>query len=81
MKVKDLIERLQSYYKPDDELFVEYWDKETVEAYGTSRKMDDDEWTSAVEVMENGEFAYQSHAAELLVEKAEEAMEESKNVG
>lgn len=76
MKVKDLIERLQSFYKPDDELFVEYWDKETVESYGTSREMTEDEWVSAVEEMENGEFAYQSYAADLLVEKAEEAMRE-----
>lgn len=81
MKVKDLIDRLQSNYKPDDELFVEYWDKECVEGYGTSRKLSEDEWASAVEEMENGEFAYQSYAADLLVDKAEEAMEESKNVG
>lgn len=81
MKVKDLIDRLQSYYKPDDELFVEYWDKETVESYGVSQPLTEDEWLDTVEAMENGEFAYQSYAADLLVEKAEEAIKESKNVG
>lgn len=74
MKVKDLIENLQRYYKPEDEIFVEYWDKGTVESYGTSRKMTDDEWAAVVETMEDGEFYHQSLAAEKLVETAEEEM-------
>lgn len=74
MQVKNLIERLTQFYKPEDEIFVEYWDKETVESYGTSREMTDEEWSAVVEAMEEGEFGYQSYAAELLVEKAEEEM-------
>lgn len=80
MKAKDLIDRIQSNYKPDDQLFVEYWDKECVEGYGTSRKLSEDEWASAVEELENGEFFYQSSAAGLLVDKAEEAISGGKNV-
>lgn len=75
MKVKELIEQLKTYGE-DTELFVEYWDKETVEQYGTSRKMTEDEWVYAVQTMENGEFAFQSHAAEQLVDAAEDAMKE-----
>lgn len=75
MKVKQLIEQLKTYGE-DTELFVEYWDKETVEQYGTSRTMTEDEWAYAVQTMENGEFAFQSYAAEQLVEAAEDAMKE-----
>ena len=74
MQVKTLIENLQRFYKPEDEIFVEYWDKGTVEGYGTSRPMTDEEWVAVVETMEQGEFYHQSLAAEQLVETAEEEM-------
>lgn len=73
MRVKKLIEDLQRL-DPELELFVEYWDKETVQAYGTSREMTDDEWSEVVDKMEDGEFAFQSYAADQLVDTAEEVI-------
>ena len=76
MKVSWLIEQLESY-NHDDELFVAYWDKNTVQEYGTSREMTDDEWVATVQTLENGEYHFQSAAAEQIVEVAEDVMSET----
>ena len=47
MKVKDLIDRLNDNYKPDDLLIVEYWDKSGVEGYAEVT-LTDDQWTDIV---------------------------------
>jgi hypothetical protein len=73
MKVKELIEQL-AHYSPEEELLVEYWDKECVEGYGTSRKMTDEEWSDVVSYVENGEWHYQSSASSTITEMAEKVI-------
>jgi hypothetical protein len=46
-KVKDLIEQLNRDLKPDDQIIVAYWDKETVEQYAEVT-LTDDQWTDIV---------------------------------
>jgi hypothetical protein len=69
MKVKDLIKDLSKYNK-ETELIVAYWDKETVEDYG-SPKLSETQWSLVVEDYESGEWGWQSTAAEEFVESAE----------
>jgi hypothetical protein len=47
MKVKDLIDRLNENHKPDEQIIVAYWDKETVESYAEVT-LTDDQWTDIV---------------------------------
>jgi arabinogalactan endo-1,4-beta-galactosidase len=80
MKVKDLIEQLQAY-DGKQELIVAYWDKETVEGYGSGwggkkdLKLTDDQWEEVVESYENGEWHWQGSAAEDFVEIASRVAE------
>lgn len=80
MKVSQLIEQLQQNYNPDTELYVEYWDKETVDGFmwnGEEKKtLTEDEWVVVVQAMENSERLDQSMAADSLVEEAESVMAE-----
>ena len=80
MKVSQLIEQLQQNYSPDTELYVEYWDKETVDGFmwnGEEKKtLTEDEWVVVVQTMENSERLDQSMAADSLVEEAESVMAE-----
>ena len=75
MKVKDLLTQLQAY-DGEQELIVAYWDKETVEGYGsgfggkTDLKLTDDQWGEVVDSYENGEWYWQGSAAEDFVEIA-----------
>jgi hypothetical protein len=69
MKVKDLIEQLSAYDK-ETELIVSYWDKETVEGYG-SPELSKTQWSLVVDDYESGEWGWQSTAAEEFVEIAE----------
>jgi hypothetical protein len=73
MKVKDLIERLSTNYEPDTELIVDYWDKEIVESYG-SPSLSKTQWSLVIEDYENGEWHFQSLAAEVFVEIAEKVV-------
>jgi len=76
MRVKDLIEQLQAY-TPDTELIVAYWDKETVEGYasGWGEKdrfvLSETQWSLVVDKYEDGEWHFQSSAAEDFVEIAQ----------
>jgi len=89
VKVRDLVNQLQMNYLPDDEVIVAYWDKDMVESYGAP-KMTDDAWSEVITRYEDGEWHFQSSAAEdfahlaervvaELVDEEEEA--EGKNVG
>jgi len=69
MKVKDLLEQLKTY-KPDTDLIVAYWDKETVQDYGAP-EMTDEQWSQVVDEYEDGEWHFQSSAAEDFVEISE----------
>jgi hypothetical protein len=79
MKVKNLIEQLQEY-SPDTELIVAYWDKETVEGYasGWGEKdrfvLSETQWSLVVDKYEDGEWHFQSSAAEDFVEIAEKVV-------
>ena len=79
MKVKNLIEQLQAY-TPDTELIVAYWDKETVEGYasGWGEKdrfvLSETQWSLVVDRYEDGEWHFQSSAAEDFVEIAEKVV-------
>jgi hypothetical protein len=72
MKVKNLIEQLQAY-TPDTELIVAYWDKETVEGYG-SPSLSETQWALVVDNYDDGEWYFQSLAAESFVEIAEKVV-------
>lgn len=76
MKVKDLIEQLGTY-DGEDELIVAYWDKETVESYG-SPTMTKDDWSYVVEMYENGEWHWQGSAGDDFVELAHKSIAEGK---
>ena len=75
MKVKDLLTQLEAY-DGEQELIVAYWDKATVEGYGsgwggkTNLKLTDDQWGEVVDSYENGEWHWQGSAAEDFVEIA-----------
>jgi hypothetical protein len=75
MKVKDLLTQLEAY-DGEQELIVAYWDKATVEGYGSgwggksNLKLTDDQWGEVVDSYENGEWHWQGSAAEDFVEIA-----------
>jgi hypothetical protein len=77
MKVKDLIEQLKEYDGEDD-LIVAYWDKETVEDYAYDHETDelkeltDTQWGEVVSRYQDGEWNFQSYAAELFVDLVNE---------
>jgi hypothetical protein len=81
MKVRELVSQLQLGYLPDDEVIVAYWDKETIERYGsgwggkTDLKLTDDQWGEVVNSYENGEWHWQGSAAEDFVEIASRVAE------
>lgn len=56
MLVENLIRQLQ-LYPPKEELYVEYWDKETAEAIAEV-SLTDEEWEDVVFRMEENELYY-----------------------
>jgi hypothetical protein len=76
MKVKNLIEQLTAY-SPDTELLVAYWDKECVEGYKDGLTLTDEQWEEVVDKYEDGEWSFQSSAAEDFVDLANEVLEET----
>lgn len=79
MKVKDLIAQLQAY-DGEQELIVAYWDKETVEGYGSgwTKKADlsltDEQWADLVSRYEDGEWSWQSSASADFLDIADEVI-------
>lgn len=78
MKVRDLLKQLREY-DGEVELIVAYWDKETVEGYMDIDEPDltDSQWVEVVESYENGEWHWQSSAAEDFVQIAKNVLDES----
>jgi hypothetical protein len=76
MKVRDLVDRLQLNYLPDDELIVDYWDKATIESYNPGMELTDEQFQVVASRYEDGEYFWQSQAADTFVELAEEVIEE-----
>lgn len=68
MKVKELVKQLEAY-DGEDELIVAYWDKNIITMYGAP-DLTDSEWREVVSTYENGEWHFQSSAAEDFVEIA-----------
>lgn len=79
MKVKELLEQL-AQYQPDDELIVAYWDKETIEGYTDDLTLTLDQWSEVVFQYENGEYHWQSSAAEDFVDLANKVVGEEVDV-
>ena len=80
MKVRELVSQLQLSYLPDDEVIVAYWDKETIERYGSgwTKKADlaltDEQWFDVVAKYEDGEWSWQSSAADDFLDIANEVI-------
>jgi len=69
MKVKFLIEQLQAHYDMEDELAVAYWDRETVDSYvDGDQEITEELWYELVQEFENGEWSWQSWAADSFVD-------------
>ena len=81
MRVKDLITQLQAY-DGEQELIVAYWDKATVEGYGSgwTKEVDlsltDEQWFDVVARYEDGEWSWQSSAADDFLDIAKEVISE-----
>lgn len=71
MKVKDLIDRLNDNYKPDDLLIVAYWDKSGVEGYAEVT-LTDDQWTDIVSEQTANESIHLENYGEELQQIASE---------
>jgi hypothetical protein len=68
MRVKDIITQLQAY-DPEEEVAVAYWDRETVDSYANEEfEVSDELWVKIVERYENGEWGWQSWAADTFVD-------------
>lgn len=59
-----LIDQLLAAYTPDTEIVVAYWDKDTVASYADRDDLTEDEWLKVVDTYEDGEWGWQSWAAE-----------------
>lgn len=73
MKVSQLLEQLKDY-DPETELIVAYWDKETIEGYTNDLTLTPDQWSEVVSSYEDGEFHWQSSAAEDFVDLANDVV-------
>lgn len=80
MKVKNLIEQLQTY-DPETELAVAYWDKETVEniVNHETEAVTDDIWSEIVYRHEDSEWAWQSWAADTFVDIFNDILDGTEN--
>ena len=76
MQVKKLIEQLKAY-EPETELLVAYWYKECVEGYKDGLTLTDEQWGQVCDKYEDGEWYFQSSAAEDFVDLAQEVLAET----
>lgn len=76
MKVRDLVDRLQKNYLPDDEIIADYWDKETIESYNPGMELTEEQFAEVAARYEDAEYFWQSQAADTFVKLAEEVIEE-----
>lgn len=82
MKVRDLLKQLREY-DGEVELIVAFWDKETVEGYMDIDAPDltDEQWKDVVAEYEDGEWHWQSSAAEDFVEIAQQVISDYESEG
>lgn len=75
MRVKDIITQLTAMYDGEDDLIIAYWDRETVSSFaGLGEPMKDEQWGEVVNTYENGEWAWQSMAADTLADIHDEVV-------
>ena len=75
MKVKTLLEQL-SAYEPETELLVAYWDKECIEGY-VGKLLTDEQFGQVCDKYEDGEWYFQSSAAEDFTDLANEVLDKA----
>jgi hypothetical protein len=82
MKVKHLIEQLQRY-EPDTDLLVAYWDKDCIEGYisgwGEADRLllTNEQFEEVCDRYEDGEWHFQSSAADDFADIAREVLAEA----
>ena len=52
MKIKDAVRMLNEYYKPDDELFIVWWDKDSAQSI-TSETLSDEDWAYIMDYLDS----------------------------
>lgn len=57
MQAQEAIKRLTEMYKPEEELFIVWWDKETVGEY-SDKDIADEHWTSVVDKLDEDEYLF-----------------------
>jgi len=80
MKVKDLIQQLNDHYKPEDDIFSIYWDKTFGAGMTEDGVLSDEQWETAVELIESGEHRDMENVngemTEIIRERVNEALED-----
>ena len=71
MKVSEAIKMLQAY-KPDEEIYIMWWDSDITEMYGED-KLTTDQWNDIVASMEHND-AGSEDVSEYLISQIEEAL-------
>lgn len=81
MRVKDLIERLQRDYKPEDRLLIVYWDKEfaatALEDELAGEIYPAEAWEDTIRRAEKAEY-WQACGTEELIDQASQALKDYK---
>jgi hypothetical protein len=76
MQVKEAIKYLKEL-NPESEIVAAWWSKDLVEQWVDTSVLNDDQWSNVVSRYEEGEFAWQSDAAETLRDLGNEILEEN----
>ncbi len=80
MKVSDAIRMLNDYYKPDDELFIVWWDKDSAESFA-GETLSDENWTYIMDYLDtedsSGHLFHSVHVS--ILEACNELKEEKAN--
>jgi hypothetical protein len=80
VKVKDLIQQLNDHYKPEDDIFLISWDKTFGAGMTEDGVLSDEQWETAVALMEFREHRDMENVngemTELIRERVNEALED-----
>lgn len=76
MQVKEAIKYLKEL-NPESEIVAAWWSKDLVEQWVNTSVLTDDQWSDVVSRYEEGEFAWQSNAADILTAFGNEAITEN----
>lgn len=76
MLVRQIIEILEANYKPDDNIYIEWWDSDIYQ--DDDAPIDEDVWARAVEIAEDADHSYiHSLVWDMLGDALSQAKEES----